>query len=191
MENQKIGSFIAAARKEKEMTQLDLAKRLNVTDKAISKWERGLGFPDIKLLKPLAEALDVSVMELMNGEFTSPDELSSQQAITAVNKVIDEAVYRRKLDRKGLLAIISVFVATCLLICLLDLISWNLFVMFYLPLTLGVIGLVLITIAIIRACRHKKFWLVLIFGLLALAVPLSYIIIFFLAIFLIGGPIPS
>ena len=191
MENQKIGSFIAAARKEKEMTQLDLAKRLNVTDKAISKWERGLCFPDIKQLKPLAEALGVSVMELMNGEFTNPDELSSQQASTAVNKVIDEAVYQRKLDRQGLLAIISIVVATCLLIFLLEWISWNLFVMIYLPLTLGVIGLVLVTIAIIRACQHKKFWLVLMFGLLALSVPLLHIILFFLAVFYIGGPIPS
>lgn len=47
MDAKKFGAFIAAMRKEKNMTQMDLARKLQVTDKAVSKWERGLGFPDI------------------------------------------------------------------------------------------------------------------------------------------------
>lgn len=47
MDNQKFGQFILSLRKEKGWTQLELAKKLNVTDKAVSKWERGVGFPDI------------------------------------------------------------------------------------------------------------------------------------------------
>lgn len=52
MDNQKLGIFITELRKEKGLTQAQLAQKLNVTDKAVSKWERGVGFPDIKLLEP-------------------------------------------------------------------------------------------------------------------------------------------
>ena len=57
MDAEKFGAFIAAARKEKNMTQKALAGKLHVTDKAVSRWERGLGFPDIHTIEPLAEAL--------------------------------------------------------------------------------------------------------------------------------------
>lgn len=57
MEAKKFGQFIAGIRKEKKMTQAELAGKIHVTDKAISRWERGLGFPDIQTLEPLAQAL--------------------------------------------------------------------------------------------------------------------------------------
>ena len=59
MDAKKLGLFIAQLRKEQNMTQADLARKLQVTDKAISKWERGLGLPDINSIEPLAEALGV------------------------------------------------------------------------------------------------------------------------------------
>ena len=65
---QKIGSFIAEERKAKSLTQKELAVMLNITDKAVSKWERGLSLPDISMLNPLSECLGVSVSELLNGE---------------------------------------------------------------------------------------------------------------------------
>lgn len=65
MEAKELGEFIAANRKKRQITQADLAKMLNVTDKAVSRWERGLGFPDINTLEPLAEALGVTLTELM------------------------------------------------------------------------------------------------------------------------------
>ena len=68
MDPGKFGAFLALCRKEKNMTQLELAQELKVTDKAVSRWERGKGFPDISLLVPLAEALDITVLELMNSE---------------------------------------------------------------------------------------------------------------------------
>ena len=64
----KLGAFIQTRRKELGMTQGEVAARLNVTDKAISRWERGVGFPDIQLLEPLAEALQISIQELMQCE---------------------------------------------------------------------------------------------------------------------------
>lgn len=68
MDALKTGKFIAEKRKEKGLRQQDLADKLHITDKAVSKWERGLACPDVSLLVPLAEALDVSVMELLKGE---------------------------------------------------------------------------------------------------------------------------
>ncbi len=70
----KTGEWIAARRKEKELTQKDLAARLGVTDKAVSRWETGKGYPDISLLPALAEELDCTVNELLSGKRLSPEE---------------------------------------------------------------------------------------------------------------------
>jgi len=67
MNQEKIGRFIAELRKEKKMTQIDLANKLGITDRAISKWENGRGMPDLSLLTPLCEILDVSINELLSG----------------------------------------------------------------------------------------------------------------------------
>ena len=70
MDVKKIGSFIAQKRKEANLSQKDLSERLNITDKAISKWERGLSLPDISLLIPLADILRVSLYDLLTGGIT-------------------------------------------------------------------------------------------------------------------------
>ena len=62
---ERLGDFIGSERKNLGLTQRDLAARLHVTDKAVSKWERGLSYPDVTLLEPLAAALDLTVEELM------------------------------------------------------------------------------------------------------------------------------
>ncbi len=67
MDAKRTGSFIAKKRKEADISQKELAKHLHITDKAISKWERGLSFPDISLLIPLSEALNVSLYDLLTG----------------------------------------------------------------------------------------------------------------------------
>lgn len=65
---EKFGSFVATRRRDRELTQRELAERLYISNKAVSKWERGLSLPDIALLEPLADALEVSVTELLHGE---------------------------------------------------------------------------------------------------------------------------
>ncbi|MBR4060992.1 MAG: helix-turn-helix transcriptional regulator [Lachnospiraceae bacterium] len=67
MDAKKTGNFIAEKRKERNMSQRELAQYLNITDKAISKWERGLSFPDITILIPLSEVLNVSIYDLLTG----------------------------------------------------------------------------------------------------------------------------
>ena len=62
------GAVIRKLREKKKMTQEELAEKIYVSSKAVSKWETGQGFPDISLLEPLAKALDISVIELLSGE---------------------------------------------------------------------------------------------------------------------------
>lgn len=67
MDAKKTGLFISEKRKEMNLTQKELADRLCITDKAVSKWERGLSFPDISVLIPLSEELKVTLYELLTG----------------------------------------------------------------------------------------------------------------------------
>ena len=60
-----VGTFIAQCRKEKKLTQKQLGENLNVTDRAVSKWETGRSFPDVRLMEPLCQELDISVSELL------------------------------------------------------------------------------------------------------------------------------
>lgn len=78
MDYKKIGEFICELRKEKDMTQKDLADKLHITEQAVSKWERGRGCPDISLFKPLSKTLDVSINELMNGERIKDEEIKEK-----------------------------------------------------------------------------------------------------------------
>ncbi|MGE4275712.1 MAG: helix-turn-helix domain-containing protein, partial [Lawsonibacter sp.] len=91
MNNIQFGTFIAQLRKEQNMTQKELADRLNVTDKAVSKWETGKGFPDVKLLEPLAQALGVSLVELIQGERRQTDSLTMGEAGTVISQAMDQS----------------------------------------------------------------------------------------------------
>ena len=68
MDQLKIGRFIAECRKEKKLTQAQLAERLGITDKAISKWERGIAMPDSSIMLEVCEILGINVNELLSGE---------------------------------------------------------------------------------------------------------------------------
>lgn len=67
MDPKRTGKFISDNRKKQGLSQKELAGQLNITDKAISKWERGLSFPDISMLIPLSEILDISLYDLLTG----------------------------------------------------------------------------------------------------------------------------
>ncbi len=78
MNSEKIGAFIKALRKEKNLTQKDLAEILCCTDKAISRWETGRGIPEISFLIPLSKALGISVNELLMGERFPEEEIKEK-----------------------------------------------------------------------------------------------------------------
>lgn len=81
MNNEKMGLFISELRKSHQMTQKELSAKLNVSDKAVSKWERGLSCPDISLLSPISNILGVTTTELLNGERTEVKETLNVDAI--------------------------------------------------------------------------------------------------------------
>ena len=68
MDQIKIGKFIADCRKKSNLTQMQLAEKLNITDKAVSKWERGIAMPDSSIMIELCNILRISVNELLSGE---------------------------------------------------------------------------------------------------------------------------
>lgn len=88
IDRERFGSFLCELRKEKNFTQRELAERLFVSNKAVSKWERGQSLPDISLLTPLAQLLDVSVAELLKGARLSEDALDSCEAKELVEKAV-------------------------------------------------------------------------------------------------------
>lgn len=107
MDQVKIGKFISNLRKEKHMTQQELADKLNVTDRAVSNWENGRRLPDISLFKPLCEILGVSVNEMINGEKISDE----QVLVVADNTIINALNYNDKIKKsRVVLLIILIFV---------------------------------------------------------------------------------
>ena len=87
MNQEKIGKFIAKIRKEKKMTQQELADKLNVTDRAIGNWENGRRMPDVVFYKPLCEILDISLNELLSGEKIKESELKEK-----TDEVLDNTI---------------------------------------------------------------------------------------------------
>ena len=71
MDNAKIGALIRRLRKEKQMTQLQLAMQLHISDKTVSKWERGLGCPDVSLIGQLSGIFEVDIQNLLAGELST------------------------------------------------------------------------------------------------------------------------
>lgn len=133
MDAKKFGTFIATLRKENGMTQVELAKKLRVTDKAVSKWERGLGFPDINTIEPLADALGVSVLEIMRSERISETEITQDTAAAALTDTFEFVKFQRKAERKSIIKIAGCIAAVLFLIFLIDGMGWLGFAMVYFP----------------------------------------------------------
>lgn len=86
MDNNKIGKFISSLRKEQNLTQQELANKLFVTDKAVSKWERGLSLPDITLLRKLADVLKVDVVDILDGQKGTGRKINIEEEIEKITK---------------------------------------------------------------------------------------------------------
>ena len=98
MDVKKIGALIAQLRKEKGLTQRELGARLGVSDRAVSKWERGLNLPDTALFEPLARELGVTIPELLRGEREAATAADPAQAVRAT---LSLAEYRERQVRRG------------------------------------------------------------------------------------------
>ena len=83
MNSQKTGAFIKKERERLKMTQRELGERFSVTDKAVSKWERGLAYPDVEILKEMAALFGCSMQEILNGAMDGNEVLTSQSSFSA------------------------------------------------------------------------------------------------------------
>lgn len=113
MDASKTGAFIAQLRKEKGYTQKELADRIHVSDKAISRWETGKGFPETTLLKPLSDELGISISELLSGEQIPEETIKEKTDHVIVSSMQDS---KKKLKGWKLVCVgLAVLIAVCLL----------------------------------------------------------------------------
>ena len=117
-ETRQRGSFIAKKRKELGLTQKQLAEQINVTDKAVSKWENGKGFPDTSLIKPLAQALHISVVELLDGKEVEQEQLQEKTE----NRVLDEISDSKKSKKRyrKIIVLVVLLMGTVIFISMLN-----------------------------------------------------------------------
>ena len=88
MNQEKIGKFIAKIRKEKKLTQEELAEKLNVNSRTVSRWETGSSIPDISMFTELSKVLEVSINDLMSGEIVKEEEYQDKFEENVVNVVV-------------------------------------------------------------------------------------------------------
>ena len=115
MNYEKIGKFISELRKQKGLTQKQLAEKLNITDKAVSKWERGLGCPDVSILELLSKELDVSILEILKGRIIENEIIK----ITEADDYVKETIKYTKTNIKDLANKTITFIVIALTLLLL------------------------------------------------------------------------
>ena len=191
MDAKKFGTFIASLRKENNMTQADLAKKLQVTDKAISKWERGLGFPDINSIEPLADALGVSILEIMRSEKLDESVITPDTISAALTDTFELVKLQRKAERKSIAKIIGIVASILFLIFLIDGMGWLIFVMTYFPVICLLGSLTLIFYGIWRKRNKLPCLQTFVLAIILLLVPIAFVIFLFLIGALGLGPVPT
>ena len=120
MDQIKIGKFITECRKKKNLTQAQLAENLNITDRAISKWETGKSMPDFDIMLKLCEILEISVNELLCGEMINREQKDEQLNELIFQMAKNEERYHKRLRHSAYVIIATSMVA---LVCLITLIS--------------------------------------------------------------------
>ena len=124
MDLEKIGKFIASNRKNKGLTQDQLAEKLGVTNKTISRWETGKYMPDLSLLKPLSDELEISLNELLSGEQIEREKIIENTEKSLIN-TIDYTNQKIKKNKKIFIIIISIIVSFIVLLLTLFTIDIN------------------------------------------------------------------
>lgn len=121
MDQGKIGKFIAECRKNKNMTQADLAEKLNITDRAVSKWETGKDMPDYSIVLELCKRLDISVNELLSGETINTDDYNKKAENNLLKfKKLDDIKNKMLLQSEIIIGILSsiIFIGVVILAAL-------------------------------------------------------------------------
>ena len=147
MDQIKIGKFIADERKRKGYTQKQLSGKLEISDKTISKWERGNGFPEVSLLLPLCNELEITVNELLSGERVSEEDYRKKAEENMVNLVREAQESKKKIILSAIVAGLTIIAALPLFMIsgMLEMENW-------LRVTIIIIGGVVVFGGIAVAC---------------------------------------
>ena len=112
----KIGKFIADERKRKGYTQKQLSEKLEISDKTISKWERGNGFPEVSLLLPLCNELEITVNELLSGERLQAMDYKKKAEENMVNLVKEAQESKKKIIMSAMVSVLVIVAAVPLFV---------------------------------------------------------------------------
>lgn len=147
MDQIKIGKFISKERKSKGYTQKQLADILGISDKTISKWECGNGFPEVSLLLPLCEELEISVNELLAGERVSDTDYRKKAEENMLNLVREAQESRKKIILSVMVAVLALVPSVTLVVIsgMLEMDTW-------LRIVLIAVGVLVIAGGIVIAC---------------------------------------
>ena len=128
MDQVKIGKFIAACRKKENLTQMQLAEKLNITDRAISKWETGKSMPDSSIMLELCDALKITVNDLLSGEVVTMDNYNKNLE----NNLLDMVKQKEEADKRllkleivlGIIAILPL-IAAAVIVSIVPMEEWK------------------------------------------------------------------
>lgn len=115
MDQIKIGRFIADARKSKSLTQRQLADSLSISDKTVSKWETGKGLPDVSLMLPLCQALDITVNDLLTGEKVSDTDYQKKAEENMMDLIKENQENKKRMILSAICGVITI-IAVCSLV---------------------------------------------------------------------------
>ncbi len=152
MDQIKIGKFIAEYRKQKNLTQMKLAEKLNITDKAISKWERGLSLPDSSIMLELCGILGITVNDLLSGEVITMDNYNKE-----LEKNLLEVIKAKQDADKRLLSL-EIFIGAIVSVVFISLVFVASFVQMdsWLRILLIVTGFILFAVGVGFAIRIEQ-----------------------------------
>ncbi|MCH5190758.1 MAG: helix-turn-helix domain-containing protein [Oscillospiraceae bacterium] len=152
MDQVKIGKFIAECRKKNGLTQMQLAEKLNITDRAVSKWETGKAMPDTSIMLTLCNILNISVNDLLSGEVVSMDNYNKQ-----MEKNLIEAVKQKEEADKRLLSL-EIFIGVLVSVVLIALIMIATVVQMedWLRIVLIATGIILFAIGMVYALKIEQ-----------------------------------
>ena len=165
MEQDKIGEFIAKLRKEKNMTQQQLADKLSVTDRAVSNWECGRRLPEYSILKELCDVLGISINELFAGEKIDKENynrIADENLFKVIEKINKE---NRKFEKRMIIALLITTFLTILIIFLLPIKNIKDVFIFIMVIIMSIIAITINVIALgeknndilaIKACKKYK-----------------------------------
>lgn len=190
MDAQKLGAFICKQRKACGMTQAELAEKLQITDKAVSRWERGVGLPDINLIEPLADALKVSVLEVMRSEKLEKTSISVDEVSAAMTVTFDLLKEQKKKERRAIMRLTVGVVLVLLLIFLVDTMTWMGFLGVFLPAFSFCASVILVIYIIWRKKNRLPVGQTVAFLIAVLLLQLALVLGLFVAGLLGIGPVP-